>query len=54
MSYDSLALRLVVQELREPLLEGTIRHFERANPHTFSFKKRKALFITICHTTNTF
>ena len=38
MSYDSLALRLVVQELRETLLGGTIRHIEQANPHTFSFK----------------
>ncbi|MDD9973935.1 MAG: NFACT RNA binding domain-containing protein [Candidatus Poribacteria bacterium] len=38
MSYDSLALRLVVEELREALLGGTIRHIEQANPHTFSFK----------------
>ena len=38
MSYDSLALRLVVQELRETLLGCTIRHIEQANPHTFSFK----------------
>ena len=38
MSFDSLALRLVVQELQEPLLDGTIRHIEQANPHTFSFK----------------
>ena len=38
MSYDSLTLRLVVQELRETLLGGTIRHIEQANPHTFSFK----------------
>ena len=38
MSYDSLALRLVVQELRETLLGGTIRHIEQADPHTFSFK----------------
>ncbi len=38
MSYDSLALRLVVQELRETLLGGTIRHIEQANAHTFSFK----------------
>ena len=38
MSYDSLALRLVVHELRETLLGGTIRHIEQANPSTFSFK----------------
>ena len=43
MSYDSLALRLVVQELREPLLGGTIRHIEQANPHTFSFKIGRAV-----------
>ena len=38
MSYDSLALRHVTQELREALLSGTIRHIEQANAHTFSFK----------------
>ncbi len=38
MSYDSLALRLVAQELRETLLDGTIRHIEQTNSHTFSFK----------------
>ena len=38
MSYDSLALRLVVGELRDALLGGTIRHIEQANAHTFSFK----------------
>ena len=38
MSYDSLALRLVVHELRDALLGGTIRHIEQANAHTFSFK----------------
>ena len=38
MSYDSLALRLVVSELREALLGGTIRHIEQANANTFSFK----------------
>ena len=43
MSYDSLALRLVVQELRETLLDGTIRHIEQANPHTFSFKIGRAV-----------
>ena len=29
MSYDSLALRLVVHELRDALLGGTIRHIEQ-------------------------
>ena len=38
MSFDSLALRIVTQELREALLGGTIRHIEQANAHTFSFK----------------
>ena len=38
MSYDSLALRLVVDELRDALLGGAIRHIEQANAHTFSFK----------------
>ncbi len=38
MSYDSLTLRLVAEELRETLLGGTFRHIEQANPTTFSFK----------------
>ena len=38
MSFDSLALRIVTQELREALLGGTIRHIEQANANTFSFK----------------
>ncbi len=38
MSYDSLALRLVTDELRQTLLHGTIRHIEQANANTFSFK----------------
>ena len=42
MSYDSLALRLVVQELCEALLGGTIRHIEQVNPHTFSFRMSRA------------
>ena len=42
MSYDSLALRLVVEELHEALLGSTIRHIEQANPHTFSFKVGRA------------
>ena len=42
MSFDSLALRIVRQELREALLGGTIRHIEQANAHTFSFKISRA------------
>ena len=42
MSYDSLALRLVVHELRDALLGGTIRHIEQTNAHTFSFKIGRA------------
>ena len=42
MSYDSLALRLVVEELHEALLGSTIQHIEQANPHTFSFKVGRA------------
>ena len=38
MSYDSLALQLVTDELRQTLLHGTIRHIEQANANTFSFK----------------
>ena len=38
MSFDSLALRIVTQELRESLIGGTIRHIEQANAHAFSFK----------------
>ncbi len=42
MSFDSLALCLVVPELRNALLGGTIRHIEQANAHTFSFKVGRA------------
>ena len=42
MSFDSLALRIVTQELRESLIGGTIRHIEQANAHTFSFKISRA------------
>ena len=42
MSYDSLALRLVIHELRDALLSGTIRHIEQTNAHTFSFKIGRA------------
>ncbi len=38
MSYDSLTLFLVTNELRQTLLGGTIRHIEQANPTTFLFK----------------
>ena len=38
MSYDSLALRIVTQELRDALIGGTIRHIEQANAQTLSFK----------------
>ena len=43
MSYDSLALRIVTQELREALLGGTVRHIEQANAHTFSFRISRAV-----------
>ena len=42
MSYDSLALRIVTQELREAILGSTIRHIEQANAHTFSFRVSRA------------
>ena len=38
MSFDSLALRIVTQELRDALIGGTIRHIEQANAQTLSFK----------------
>lgn len=38
MSFDSLALRIVTEELCQTLIGGTIRHIEQANPTTFSFK----------------
>ena len=38
MSYDCLALRLVVHELHDTFLGSTIRHIEQANANTFSFK----------------
>ena len=38
MSFDSLALRIVTQELREAFLGGTIRHIEQTNAHTLSLK----------------
>ena len=42
MSFDSLALRIVTQELREALIGSTVRHIEQANAHTFSFKASRA------------
>jgi len=42
MSFDSLALRIVTQELRETLLGSTIRHIEQANAHAFSFRMSRA------------
>ena len=42
MSFDSLALRIVTQELRETLLGGTIRHIEQANAHALSFRMSRA------------
>ena len=38
MSFDSLALRLVIHELRDTILNGTIRHVEQLNPHTITIK----------------
>ena len=42
MSYDSLALRIITQELRQALLGTTIRHIEQANAHAFSFRISRA------------
>ena len=42
MSFDSLALHIVTQELREALIGSTVRHIEQANAHTFSFKAGRA------------
>ncbi len=42
MSFDSLALRHVVRELRGALVGTTIRHIEQANADTFSFKVGRA------------
>ena len=38
MSFDSLTLRHVTHELRQTLIDGTIRHIEQANPSTFNLK----------------
>ena len=38
MSFDSLTLRIVTDELHQTLIGGTIRHIEQANPTTFSLK----------------
>ena len=38
MSFDSLALHLVTDELRHTMLNGTIRHIEQLNPHSIILK----------------
>ncbi len=38
MSFDSLALHLVTDELRRTILNGTIRHIEQLNPHSIVLK----------------
>ena len=38
MSFDSLALHLVTDELRHAILNGTIRHIEQLNPHSIVLK----------------
>ena len=38
MSFDSLALHLVIHELRDTILNGTIRHVEQLNPHSITIK----------------
>ena len=38
MSFDSLALHLVTDELRHTILNGTIRHIEQLNPHSIVLK----------------
>ena len=38
MSFDSLALHLVTDELRQTILNGTIRHIEQLNPHSIVLK----------------
>ncbi len=38
MSFDSLTLRIVVHEMSQSLIGGTIRHIEQTNPTTFSIK----------------
>ena len=38
MSFDSLALHLVTDELRHTILNGTVRHIEQLNPHSIVLK----------------
>ncbi len=38
MSFDSLALHLVTDELRHTILNGTIRHIEQLDPHSIVLK----------------
>lgn len=50
MSFDSLTLRIVTDELSQSLLGGTVRHIEQTNPTTFSLKigqKAKTHWLTI-------
>ena len=42
MSFDSLALHLVTDELRHTILNGTIRHIEQLNPHSIVLKISQA------------
>ena len=42
MSFDSLALHLVTDELRHTILNGTIRHIEQLNPHSIVLKISKS------------
>ncbi len=42
MSFDSLALRLVTDELCHTILNGTIRHIEQLNPHSIVLKISKS------------
>ena len=38
MSFDSLALHLVIQELQDTIFNGTIRHIEQLNPQSIALK----------------
>ncbi len=38
MSFDSLTLRIITDEMSQTLLGATIRHIEQSNPTTFSIK----------------
>ena len=50
MSFDSLTLRIITDEMSQTLLGATIRHIEQSNPTTFSIKlsqKTETHWITI-------